>query len=65
MEEKRSRTAESMMIEARIRRENPVHGPVEIQRRLRDEIEKLQNELEIVQSQLHSAVPRRKTKLVD
>ncbi|XP_073137877.1 LOB domain-containing protein 4-like [Henckelia pumila] len=52
-EEERSRTAETLVIEASIRRENPVHGPLETEKMLREQIEMLQKEMEIVQRLLH------------
>ncbi|KAG8376149.1 hypothetical protein BUALT_Bualt09G0033200 [Buddleja alternifolia] len=49
----RDKTAETLILEAKIRRENPVLGPIEIERMLQAEIVKVQKELEIVNKQLH------------
>ncbi|XP_075499829.1 LOB domain-containing protein 27-like [Primulina tabacum] len=51
-EGERSKTAETMMIEARIRKENPVHGPLAIEKKLQDEIQRLRKEMQVVQEQL-------------
>lgn len=46
-------TVESLILEAKIRRANPVHGPLEVERSLRSEIDKAEKELEIVNKKLH------------
>ncbi|KAI3443631.1 hypothetical protein Pfo_000296 [Paulownia fortunei] len=45
-ENERDKTVESLILEARIRKENPVHGPVEVQMRLQVEIEQVKKELD-------------------
>ncbi|KAI3443633.1 hypothetical protein Pfo_000298 [Paulownia fortunei] len=52
VENKRDKTVESLILEARIRKENPVHGPVEVQMRLQVEIEQVKKELDMVEKQV-------------
>ncbi|KAK6147711.1 hypothetical protein DH2020_018623 [Rehmannia glutinosa] len=51
-EQDRDKIVETLILEARIRNENPVHGPLEVENRLRAEIGKTKKELEIVNKQL-------------
>ncbi|MCD7468255.1 hypothetical protein HAX54_006267 [Datura stramonium] len=44
--------AETLILEAKIRKENPVHGCLAIERRLRIEIEAHEKELKIVQDHI-------------
>ncbi|KAI3443632.1 hypothetical protein Pfo_000297 [Paulownia fortunei] len=52
VENERDKTIESLILEARIRKENPVHGPVEVQRRLQAEIEQVKKELDTIKKQV-------------
>ncbi|KAK4396913.1 LOB domain-containing protein 27 [Sesamum angolense] len=51
-ENEREKTVESLILEARMRRENPVHGPVEVEMRLRAEMERVKKELDMVKKEL-------------
>ncbi|KAK6147721.1 hypothetical protein DH2020_018633 [Rehmannia glutinosa] len=51
-ENDRDKTIETIILEAKIRKENPVHGPLEVENKLRTKIEEAKNELEIVNKQL-------------
>ncbi|KAL3649873.1 hypothetical protein CASFOL_006276 [Castilleja foliolosa] len=51
-EKDRFTTAETLFLEAKLRKQNPVHGPVEEEMRLQEQIEKAKNELEKVRRQI-------------
>ncbi|XP_059285164.1 LOB domain-containing protein 24-like [Lycium ferocissimum] len=51
-DDQKEKTVETLILEARIRKENPVHGCLAIERKLRAEIEAHENELEIVRNQI-------------
>ncbi|GFP87491.1 LOB domain-containing protein 22 [Phtheirospermum japonicum] len=51
-EKDRVTTTETLFLEARIRKENPVHGPIEVEMKLQAQIENAKNELEIVRKKL-------------
>ncbi|KAK4415687.1 LOB domain-containing protein 27 [Sesamum alatum] len=51
-ENEREKTVKSLILEARLRRQNPVHGPVAVERRLRAEVEKVKKELDMVTKEL-------------
>ncbi|KAK4415684.1 hypothetical protein Salat_2675800 [Sesamum alatum] len=51
-ENEREKTVESLIQEARLRRQNPVHGPVAVERRLWAEVEKVKKELDMVTKEL-------------
>ncbi|XP_055812629.1 LOB domain-containing protein 24-like isoform X2 [Solanum dulcamara] len=50
--EKRAKMAETLMCEANIRYENPVHGCVAVERKLKLEIEETKKELDFVQKKI-------------
>ncbi|CAA0814267.1 LOB domain-containing protein 28 [Striga hermonthica] len=51
-EEDKDTTAETLLIEARIRAENPVHGPLGVEMRLRSQIEEETKELVRIRKQI-------------
>ncbi|KAK4415685.1 LOB domain-containing protein 27 [Sesamum alatum] len=51
-ENEREKAIESLILKAKLRRENPVHGPVAVERRLPAEVEKVKKELDMVTKEL-------------
>ncbi|KAG5595851.1 hypothetical protein H5410_037083 [Solanum commersonii] len=51
-DDQRAKLVETLILEAKIRKENPVHGCLAIERKLRAEIEALEKELEMVQNNI-------------
>ncbi|XP_060190573.1 LOB domain-containing protein 24-like [Lycium barbarum] len=51
-DDQKEKTAETLILEAKIRKENPVHGCLAIERKLRAEIEAHEKELEMIQNHI-------------
>uniref|UniRef100_A0A3Q7H7R3 LOB domain-containing protein n=1 Tax=Solanum lycopersicum TaxID=4081 RepID=A0A3Q7H7R3_SOLLC len=51
-DDEKAKLVESLILEAKIRKENPVHGCLAIERKLRGEIEALEKELELVKNNI-------------